>query len=537
MASLNLQQIGDFSFSGEPFTTNLLELTFNNIPVKTITKSMFMGSSISALEIYYDSMSDGLNIEQDVLGQASSKVTSIALKYCLTNGEALKNLTGRGSLLTTLQILDLSYNSISKLPKQAFLKAPSLQILYLVSSGINEIELGAFDGLNEIIQLYINNNHLKTLSDGMFNDLIGLRSMFISGNPWNCNCDLQWLKEYLSIMPAIDYKRCDTDSGWVSFDEVDFCPSKMSTTSTSSITSTTTTSTEVTTSTETSLSSASTQTSKNDDSFLYERIWCRNLLMYSPEISDSTKNVIWYESLFKRRNIIYTFSELEATATYLLNISSIVEEKEYLIWTDVKNRSNYGCVFNISQSILLDLQYEKTYTICLASNDTLDNYALIADDCTAITTPPDWNHRAWYLNYQKITIIVSIVLTLISTIGITAAVVYFIVKYNPELIKGNKRILIVKTGSYSPKNVPVRLSSKIDDKRLSLYTDYEGYVSPRIKNWIGNQSNTKYEELGSNIDGIEMNAEDSTIYEPPPVPPNHPMKRRDSGRPYFHSNM
>ncbi|KAL1498070.1 hypothetical protein ABEB36_008927 [Hypothenemus hampei] len=115
-----------------------------------------------------------------------------------------------------------------------------------------------------------------------------------------------------------------------------------------------------------------------------------------------------------------------------------------------------------------------------------------------------------------------------------------IVKYNPELIKGNKRVLVVKRQSYSP-NVLVMPSK---GRQVSLCTDHEGYLTPKLKRWINKSEmlngKMRYQELNTtgNAERNSIQDDDEThLYEPPPIPSNHPLKRRDSGKPYFYSNM
>ncbi|XP_050305068.1 uncharacterized protein LOC126742467 [Anthonomus grandis grandis] len=485
---------------------------------------MFMGSSIGSFEVDFDSMYDGIVLEENLFGYKPSAVYSITLKNCLVDTAVLKNLTGKGVLLSGLTRLDLSYNLLLTLDSGIFSKTPKLQQLYLISSGINTIELGTFDGLSDLIMLYLTNNNLKTLPNGLFNDLTAILSFFIDGNPWNCECNMQWFKDFLGKLPPLDYKRCRDGSGWVNMDDVEFCPDN----STSIIA---TSSTGKSTSTE-AIQTSTIHVPTND--FIFEKIICRNLLMYNDEINHST---LWLESTFKRRNIKYLFSEITNPSIFILNLDAKLTSNDFFIWTNVQNRSDYGCVFNISSIITMNLRYDETYTLCFLSNDTTDPYALIAEDCTAVKTPPDWSHRPWLLNSQKIIVIVIALLTTLASIVISSVIVYFLIKYNPELLKGNKRVLIVKRGSYSP-NVLVMPNEK-KQRHISLCTDNEGYLAPKLKpHW--KTPDKKYMDFDNFSDGsVFLDNEDKglerEIYEPPPVPPNHPMKRRDSVKPYFYS--
>lgn len=528
-----LEELGENSFSGKPFSSSGLSLKLINIDFKALTQSMFIGSSILSLEVKFNSISKNIVIEKNVFGQTAFTVNNIILNSCLTSQEALKNLTGNGQILAGLQTLDLSYNLISKLESGIFSNAPNIQQLYIISSGITEIELGAFEGLTKIIQLHLSNNNLKTLPEGLFEDMSALVSLYTYGNPWKCSCDMQWFKNYLNSLDKIDQRQCKIGSNWIDMNDVDFCPSSTSTQTTKT----------GTVSSTTSASTVSTIQPQIDDDFVFEKIMCRNLLMYPFDTISDDEKIMLFESIFKRRNIKYSFSEIRDSSIFVVDISAQIKPADFLIWTNVNNRSDYGCVFNITSNILMVLEYEATYTLCFASNDTADTYALISDDCSALATPPDWAYRAWIYNNDKITIILCVVFTFFITIMLATVAVYYLVKYNPELIKGNKRVLIVKRGSYSP-NV---LMPNKKNRQTSVCTDNGGYLTPKLKNWIkrSNLSDMRYQQLETITDhnNVFMNLydeviDDNDIYEsPPPVPPNHPIKRRDSGRPYFYSNM
>ncbi|XP_072328658.1 platelet glycoprotein IX-like [Scyliorhinus torazame] len=47
------------------------------------------------------------------------------------------------------------------------------------------------------VELHLQNNHLTTVAPGMFDKLQKLKKVDLSGNSWNCDCHLAYLKHWL----------------------------------------------------------------------------------------------------------------------------------------------------------------------------------------------------------------------------------------------------------------------------------------------------------------------------------------------------
>ncbi|KAK6630190.1 hypothetical protein RUM44_005746 [Polyplax serrata] len=121
-----------------------------------------------------------------------------------------------------IQYFNISGNSDLVVPEHApFLKAPSLQWLLLQQSNIKEVYLETFKEVPGLKVLSLSDNSLKTLPLGVFQHLTNLYSLdlsknqfsvlpvslfqplqyislYLSDNPWNCDCELnptiQWAK-------------------------------------------------------------------------------------------------------------------------------------------------------------------------------------------------------------------------------------------------------------------------------------------------------------------------------------------------------
>ncbi|KAF7668082.1 hypothetical protein LDENG_00033860 [Lucifuga dentata] len=50
---------------------------------------------------------------------------------------------------------------------------------------------------SDTTELHLQDNQLTTVSPGLFDRLVGLRKVFLSGNPFHCDCNIQYLRNWL----------------------------------------------------------------------------------------------------------------------------------------------------------------------------------------------------------------------------------------------------------------------------------------------------------------------------------------------------
>ncbi|XP_008207525.2 adhesion G protein-coupled receptor A3 isoform X1 [Nasonia vitripennis] len=98
--------------------------------------------------------------------------------------------------LANLERLDLSKNLISSIDSHAFKRLSMLKRLNLSNNAISTLETTVFHGLLALERLKLNGNKLVTLKEGTFHGL-PLRQLDISGNPWNCDCNLFWFSYWI----------------------------------------------------------------------------------------------------------------------------------------------------------------------------------------------------------------------------------------------------------------------------------------------------------------------------------------------------
>jgi len=98
--------------------------------------------------------------------------------------------------LLNLETLDLSHNRIRRIYRRAFNASAALQSLDLSHNRIHKMSKRAFVGLNSVQKIDLRYNHLITLDDRTFpwSNPKG-RLVYLSDNPWLCNCILKWVKD------------------------------------------------------------------------------------------------------------------------------------------------------------------------------------------------------------------------------------------------------------------------------------------------------------------------------------------------------
>ncbi|XP_072932806.1 toll-like receptor Tollo [Epargyreus clarus] len=121
---------------------------------------------------------------------------------------------------TNIKLLDLSHNNISQLTVTSIPK--SVEKLYINDNNINHIQVGTFSKLQRLSIVTLNNNKLVQLDMNAFRlDQIDedsdLPEFFISGNPFVCDCSMEWIQRINSLSHSRQYPRVlDLDKAFCS---------------------------------------------------------------------------------------------------------------------------------------------------------------------------------------------------------------------------------------------------------------------------------------------------------------------------------
>ncbi|XP_034042616.1 nyctalopin [Thalassophryne amazonica] len=107
----------------------------------------------------------------------------------------LPQITFKG--LNRLKMLNLGGNRLTNVSRTWFGDLLELEVLYLDRNQLVYIEDGSFENLTSLITLHLNSNNLTTLPFPVFQPIYFLGRLFLFRNPWECDCALEWLKEWM----------------------------------------------------------------------------------------------------------------------------------------------------------------------------------------------------------------------------------------------------------------------------------------------------------------------------------------------------
>lgn len=120
--------------------------------------------------------------------------------------------------LSRLKMLNVGGNLLTNVSKTWFSDLVELEVLYLDRNQLLFIEEGTFENLTSLITLHLNSNNLTTLPFPVFQPIYFLGRLFLFRNPWECDCSLEWLKEWMESYKLVRDIPCASPSSVAGMD-------------------------------------------------------------------------------------------------------------------------------------------------------------------------------------------------------------------------------------------------------------------------------------------------------------------------------
>ncbi|CAL9688090.1 unnamed protein product [Knipowitschia caucasica] len=210
----NIRMITHSSLAQIPYIEEL-HLDDNSVSAVSIEEGAFRDSNHLRLLFlsrnHLSTIPSGLPMSIEELRFDDNRISSISeqlqdlinLKRLVLDGNLLNN-RGIQELafvnLINLTELSLMRNSLTAPP--ANLPGTSLEKLQLQDNHIKVVPPGAFAFLRQLYRLDLSGNNLSSLPQGVFEDLDNLTQLLLRNNPWQCNCKMMWVRDWLRSLPT-----------------------------------------------------------------------------------------------------------------------------------------------------------------------------------------------------------------------------------------------------------------------------------------------------------------------------------------------
>ncbi|XP_054471982.1 nyctalopin [Anoplopoma fimbria] len=120
--------------------------------------------------------------------------------------------------LIRLKMLNLGGNLLTNVSRTWFGDLVELEVLYLDRNQLLNIEEGTFENLTSLMTLHLNSNNLTILPFPVFQPVFFLGRLFLFRNPWECDCSLEWLKEWMENYKLVRDIPCASPSSVAGLD-------------------------------------------------------------------------------------------------------------------------------------------------------------------------------------------------------------------------------------------------------------------------------------------------------------------------------
>lgn len=458
----NLRHIPPYAFMS-PFAHNVKSLLLKDITLTTWLPETFIG--LSNLQELFITTAELIEIHSSALLTIDDTLKSLYIKAKSIWNPS--NVTGSANPVK-LTTVDFSTNIfLDTLDEKSFSKLQNCKMLYLSFCQITSLGQGTLDRLENIEILFLDNNYIHQIPDGLFNSLLALPlkpRINLQKNPWTCKCSNTDLRNLHNFGLLIVEPRCyhPEELRGLQFSEFeDYCTNNHSKNESIISDSDTYENKEVYARREILNINASVtcniegRVNKNNSFFLISPLnknRCLGNRIVNYDLVESEANLFsrssrWFKPIYYSQSQPYSIVE----------IASLGPSGYGLLWFRSSCPDEVYCVSTLPKVLrVYEINERAKYTFCPYDNGTIVQKECVAYDLSE--PEPKFRTFRTYLLYIIIAFI---------CLSCGALFVYGLIRKNPVLLKGSKRVLFVKHKQVDalvlPPKVPLRHDLVNDD--------------------------------------------------------------------------